>query len=212
MMKLLLLLGWAAAGVFSLAGCHQPEKSSLTQAQAIVAARTVPESISREKSRAKAPFPADLGPAKLEPELLETYPPDIQAGYQALLRNCGDCHSAARALNHWLIEPDGNTVGERDAAVKALRKASPEVFEDPTVWRIEPMGWNLFIKRKIRRPGYKIPPLEGVNIWRFLAYDGMRRKLGPNAAQWKAHRKKLLSSFRESHPERYLELEQRGKL
>lgn len=174
-------------------------------AAVLLAAQAKPAKSAAELEKEKAlanPYPNDLGPDKLSADELAAYTPAQKEGYNLLLARCAQCHSPARPLNSRFVEPPG-----KDAAVAALKKSNPELFNDPYVWQIEGAVWNRYVKRMMAKPGCKISQAEGKKIWEFLVADSEKRKLGANAEKWAAHRKKLLEEFRAKHPARYKQLE-----
>ncbi len=161
-----------------------------------------------EKEKAlKNPYPNDLGPEKIDEEV-KTYPAEAQAGYKLMLARCAQCHTSARPLNSRFAEPEGKDDPAKEAAVAGLKKSNPEFFKDGGVWQVEAAVWKRYVKRMMAKPGCKIEKDEGKKIWQFLVADSAKRKLGANAKKWEAHRRKLLSEFRQKYPERYKELEQ----
>lgn len=173
-----------------------------------------------EKEKANAnPYPNDFGPEKLDEETLKSYPAAIKEGYSLMLTRCAQCHTSARPLNSRFIEPMagyGATPAARDAkeeaAIKSLKAANPEYFKDLAVWQIEAGIWNRYVKRMMHKPGCgvagggKMTNPEAKKIYEFLLYDGERRKLGANAAKWKAFRTKLVEELKAKNPARHKEL------
>ena len=161
-----------------------------------------------EKEKALAsPYPNDFGPETLPDEVVKSYPAKIQEGYRALVKGCAQCHTASRPLNSRFLEPEG---GKDEAKQQAMlgewKKSNPEMFKDETVWQPEVRVWARYVKRMMSKPGCDIKAAEGAKIYEFLAYDGVRRKAGANAAKWAAHRKGLVDQFKAKYPKRYEEL------
>lgn len=77
----------------------------------------------------------------------------------------------------------------RGGPARALN--SPLVASD--AWRRE------VLRVKNRPPCCGACPLISMEdaraLWRFLAYDSLRRKTGPNAAVWAEHRRRLIERF-----------------
>lgn len=187
-----------------------PQKPPQPAPAPAASASAAPEKSAAELEKEKAlasPYPNDLGPERLPAATLAAYTPEMRNGYELLIARCAQCHTAARPLNSRFVELEG-----KEAALAALRKKSPELFQEPAVWQIEAAVWNRYVKRMMSKPGCEIETKEGKAIWRFLVLDGERRKLGPNADSWRAHRRKLLAEFRAKHPARYAELEKSGDL
>lgn len=168
-----------------------------------------------EKRNALAnPYPNDLGPLKID-DVVAKYPDNIRDGYKILLVKCAQCHTSARPLNSQFVEPEGKTPPAKEAAVAKLRKDHPEYFTAsarPAIWNIDAHIWSRYVHRMMSKPGCNISSVDGKKIWEFLVYDGVHRKIGANAAAWKAHREKLLSEFKAKYPKRYQELVSQGEL
>ena len=88
---------------------------------------------------------ADLGPATID---VATYPPEQQARYRIFLRVCGDCHTAARAIN------------------------SPT--QSRTYWRFHLARMSLHARTG---DGGPLPAAESAAILDFLDYDSRVRKI-----------------------------------
>jgi len=140
-------------------------------------------------------FAGDLGPAEVD---VSSYPKPIQEGYQVFQRKCSVCHTPARALNSPFVEL---SEVERRRAVKA----QPALEADPRIWKMEEGIWKRYVKRMASKSGGAITTSEAVQIWAFLVYDGKARKIGDRAAEWRAHRVRLLQDFRRVAPARYQE-------
>ena len=173
-----------------------------------------------EKEKALAnPYPNDFGPEKIDDEIKD-YPADIKEGYKLLLLRCTQCHASSRPLNSRFVEPEvGASMkpgperdAKEDAAVAAMKKDHADWFKDKSVWQIETNVWNRYVKRMLSKPGCgvegggKMTKEEAGKIYKFLAYDGQKRKLGANAEKWKAHRAKLVGELKAKKPARYDEL------
>ena len=202
------------AALILAAACSKPDapapESSAPAASAPAASAPTtaaePAAGVSEKEKALAnPYPNDLGPERLTDAQLSGYSPELRAGYELLTSRCAQCHSPARPLNSRFVEVT-------DAELAKLKKSAPALLADRSVRQVEPMIWNRYVKRMMNKPGCAIKPAEGKAIWRFLAEDGRRRKLGENAAAWEAHRKRLLSEFKAKHPKRFAELAAAGDL
>ncbi len=168
-----------------------------------------------EKRNALAnPYPNDLGPTRID-GVVAAYPDNIRDGYKALLVKCAQCHTSARPLNSQFVELEGKTPADKEAAVAKLRKDHPEYFTAsarPALWNIDAHIWSRYVHRMMSKPGCSISSVDGKKIWEFLVYDGVHRKIGANAAAWKARREKLLSEFKAKYPMRYQELVSQGEL
>ncbi|MBI3547688.1 MAG: hypothetical protein HY078_01425 [Elusimicrobia bacterium] len=157
-----------------------------------------------EKEKALAnPYPNDLGPNEID---ASGYPADAQEGYKLLKARCAQCHQPARPLNSRFYEPDGKDEASRKAAIEKMKKEHPEYFADGAVLQIEWDIWQRYVKRMMSKPGCKVDKAEGQKIWKFLVFDGNKRKVGANFEKWKAHRKKLVEEFKTKYPKRYEEL------
>lgn len=111
-------------------------------------------------------LPEDLGPAVID---VSSYPPEQQRAYRELFLPVYSFLEGgpARAINSPLIELDA--------------------------WRKE------VLRIKLRPPCCGACPIlsrEDANrLWTFLVYDSGRRKTGPAAAAWAAHRRELIRRF-----------------
>lgn len=167
---------------------EEPAKPSGPAAPAAAPAVETSAAVSEKDKALANPYPNDLGPAELPKEHVAALSPEHRKGYELLVSRCAQCHTAARPLNSRFVE------------------APPDpALSDRSVWQVEPNVWNRYVKRMMAKPGCRIESAEGKLIWRFLVEDG-KRKTGPNAAAWKAHRRRLLSEFKARHPKRYDEL------
>jgi len=156
-----------------------------------------------EKEKAmQNPYPNDLGPEKVD---VSSYPKAMQAGYKLMAAKCSRCHTSARPLNSRFVEPDV-AKDKKIQAVAELKKSSPELFKDISVWQIEEDVWNRYVKRMMNKPGCELERADAKKIWEFLVYDSAKRKLGANAKAWETHRKKLIADFKQKYPKRYEEL------
>jgi hypothetical protein len=88
---------------------------------------------------------------------------------------------------------------ELDPAGEAgLRREHPELFKEPGLVEIAPDAWKKEVTRIKNRPPCcgacpQLTMAQARALWRFLAYDSLRRKTGPNAAAWAESRKQLLA-------------------
>lgn len=157
-----------------------------------------------EKAKALAnPYPNDFGPATID---VSSYPPEIQDTYNNLfLMRCSRCHQPSRPLNSQFLEPYGSRE-DKTRKLAEWQQKYPDIFKDRLVWQPEEHVWERYVKKMMAKPGCNIAPPEGKKIWQFLTYDSEHRKTGANAEKWAAHRRKLLTDFKASHPARYKEL------
>lgn len=160
--------------------------------------------IERQKALAQ-PYPNDLGPETVD---ISGYPKDVQEGYKIFQAECTVCHSAARPLNSQFLEAKGDTGEERKRALSSLKSSHPDLFakENRLIWQPEADIWQRFVKRMRSKPGCDITEEEVKQIWRFMSYDSLARKTGPNKERWIKHRKQLVADFKKKHPARYKEL------
>ncbi len=150
-----------------------------------------------EKEKAmKNPYPNDFGPDKMD---VSKYSPELQAGYKLMTEKCSKCHSASRVLNSQFIEL-------KEDEIAKFKNEQPDMLRNKQVWQVESGIWQRYVKRMMAKPGCNISPEDGKKIWKFVAEDSRRRKTGPSAESWGAHRKKLLADFKAGHPDRYREL------
>jgi len=178
---------------------------------ALLAAPSVRAESEKEKAMAH-PYPNDFGPETLDEAILKAYPANVQAGYKKLTSNkngCAQCHSAARPLNSRFVEPEGGMDDKKqDAAVAAMKKESPDMFKDNSIWQVETKIWSRYVKRMMNKPGCGIQKADGKAIYEFLAYDSIKRKTGANAAKWAEHRKSLIEQLKKKDMKRYEELKE----
>lgn len=137
-------------------------------------------------------FPEDLGPAVID---VSGYPARYQETYRKIFLTVYGFlpGGAARALNAPLIELDPQ--GEA-----ALRREHPELFADPRLATVGPDVWRREVMRVKNRPPCcgACPVLSMADakaLWKFLAYDSVRRKTGASAAAWAARRRGLIERF-----------------
>jgi mono/diheme cytochrome c family protein len=178
-----------------------------------------------EKEKAlQNPYPNDFGPDKIDEAVIKTYPADKQEGYKLMLQRCSQCHSPARPINSRFVEPDAgdpkpaDRPSKENAALSKMKAEHADWFKDPTVWQVETEVWNRYVKRMLSKPGCGVDvgghmtTAEAGKIYKFLVYDGQRRKLGANAEKWKAHRMKLVEELKTKNPKRYEELKGQNDL
>lgn len=140
--------------------------------------------------------PEDLGPAAID---VSGYPAEYQATYRDIflrvysLRRGGP----AREINSPLLELDPR--GEA-----ALRREQPELFAAPGLIAVGRHAWRDEVMKIKSTPCCSACPRlsmdEAKALWRFLAYDSIRRKTGANAQAWAAHRRTLLEEFAKRRP------------
>lgn len=148
----------------------------------------------------------DFGPKEVD---VSKYPDEMKAGYKLALQRCSKCHQAYRAFNAQYVQPEGDTAAQ-EAAVEALKKSNPELFQDKTVWTIEADVWKRYVKRMMAKPGADIPKEDAKKIYEFLAYDSAARKLKDPKA-WTEIRKKLLADFKAKYPDDFAKIYGTGK-
>jgi hypothetical protein len=160
-----------------------------------------------EKQKALTnPYANDLGPATLPADLLATYPPEHQKAYKDVLQvKCAKCHTPSRPLNSQFLEPMGDKVA-KTATLAAWQKSNPDLFKGGSLWKPEVDIWQRYVKRMMSKPGCDISEAEGKAVYGFLRYDSNQRKMGKKKEAWKTHRTKLLTDFKQKHPEKYKEL------
>jgi hypothetical protein len=164
-----------------------------------------------EKEKALSnPYPNDFGPEKLDEAVLKGMPADAKAGYELMLgkagkKNCNTCHTSSRPLNSRFVEPEGKDTAAKEAVIAQWKKDQPELFSNPAIWQVEPEIWKRYVKRMMAKPGCGISNEDGKKIWQFLVFDS-KRKVGANAAAWKAHRQKLIDELKTKNPKRHEEL------
>lgn len=150
-----------------------------------------------EKEKAmKNPYPNDLGPSTVD---VSQYSPEAQQGYKLMQDKCAKCHTPARPLNSQFLDLKADEIAKAKAS-------NPEMFKDKLVWQVEDGIWQRYVKRMMAKPGCNISSEQGKKIWKFIVEDSKKRKTGAAAAGWAAHRKKLLSDFKEKYPARHKEL------
>jgi mono/diheme cytochrome c family protein len=185
--------------------------AALIVAAGVMSARAAdaPASSSYEAEKAKAmanPYANDLGPDKLPADVLATYPKELQDAYNQVLQvKCAKCHTPSRPLNSQFFEPEGKGP-EKAAKIAALKKSSPDMFQNKNVLQVEADIWQRYVKRMMAKPGCDISSDQGKAVYKFLVYDSNQRKAGKNKAAWKTHREKLLAEFKQKYPARYIEL------
>ena len=147
--------------------------------------------------------------------------PADTGGYALMLVRCSTCHSAARPLNSRFVEVPGEGkpgtpayIASAAAAMKKLKAEQPELFDakNAGVWEVGDHIWSRYVHRMMNKPGCPVNGVEGKKIWEFLVYDGMHRKVGAAAADWKAHQDKLIDEFKAKYPKRYAELKEDNDL
>lgn len=207
----------------------------LSLGAAVYAQDAAPKKSAAQLEKEKAlsnPYPNDFGPDHLDEAVLKDYPADKVAGYKLLLVRCAQCHTPSRPLNSRFVEPDAGdsvTPANRDekeaGALGKLKEANKDgIGEHATgeksdgIWQIEPSIWNRYVKRMLSKPGCgvdaggKMTKEEAAKIYKFLVYDGQRRKLGEHAEAWKKHREELIGKLKEQKPARYDELKKDNDL
>jgi hypothetical protein len=137
-------------------------------------------------------LPEDLGPAVID---VSSYPAEYQVTYrQIFLPVFGFLRGGpARVLNSPLIETDPE-------GASTLRREHPELFSDPRIAQVAPDAWRREVMRvKNRPPCCGACPIlskeDARALWRFLAYDSLRRKTGANAMAWVEQRRRLIQRF-----------------
>ena len=157
-----------------------------------------------EKAKAASnPYANDLGPDKID---VSGYLKQYQEGYAVLQTKCAKSHTSARPIGSQFVEPVGKNVEERKAKAEAFKKSDPDMFKDKNIWQVEGDIWQRYVKRMMSKPGCDITKDEGKKVWEFLAYDSVRRKTGPNKAQWRNQRQAFLEQFKAKFSARYKEL------
>lgn len=201
----------------------------LSLGAAVYAQDAAPKKSAAQLEKEKAlsnPYPNDFGPDKLDEETLKSYPADKVAGYKLLLVRCSQCHTPSRPLNSRFVEPDAGEVtpanrDEKEAAALAKIKGEhPDYFGEKAngIWQVEASVWNRYVKRMLSKPGCGVDvgghmtKEEAAKIYKFLVYDGQRRKLGANAEKWKKHREELIGKLKTEKPARYEELKKDNDL
>lgn len=182
---------------------------AVSRASSAADAKKSAAEVEKEKALAN-PYANDLGPDTLDAAVLKGYPAEVKKGYDLMVVKCARCHTAARPLNSRFVEPDAPK-DKRGAVIAGWRKTTPELFKEPAVWQVEENIWQRYVKRMQSKPGCALSNDEAKAIWKFLVYDSNERKV-KKAAEWKAHRKKLLDELKAKHPKRYKELEEQKDL
>jgi len=207
-----LLLLFAVAFLISCGGsapgsvAAEKEKSAQKEKPA-EKGKEASRSFDAEKAKAMAnPYANDYGPAEIDKEMLATYPKPLQDAYKNVLQvKCIKCHTASRPLNSQFFEIAGKKE-EKKALLAKLKSSDPDMFKDKNIWQVETNIWQRYVKRMMAKPGCEISKAEGKQVWKFLVYDSNKRKAGKNKGKWKVHRTKLLTEFKEKHPDRHKEL------
>ncbi len=150
-----------------------------------------------EKEKAlKNPYPNDFGPESVD---VSKYSANAKAGYALLKQKCTVCHTASRPLNSQFVQLN-------EAEIATEKKSRPEVFNNKLIWQVESQIWQRYVKRMMSKPGCNIANQDGKKIFEFLVEDSKARKTGAQAAKWQAHRQKLVSDFKEKHPDHFKQL------
>lgn len=138
-------------------------------------------------------LPEDLGPAVID---VSSYPEEHQKTYRDLfLPVYGFLRGGpARAINSPLVEID-------EAGEEGLRRLQPELFADPALVQLTRDGWKREVFRVKNRPPCCgacpfLTQADARALRRFLVYDSIKRKTGPAAASWLAHRRRLVARFK----------------
>lgn len=138
----------------------------------------------------------DAGPAAID---VSSYPPQYQKTYhEVFVPLFTIIGGTARAVNSPIIELDPR-LEERE------RAANPGLFADPAAARVSRDGWKREVNNIRTRPPCcgACPVLslaQARELWRFLVYDSIVRKTGPNAGPWLAHRRTLLNRAQGEKP------------
>ena len=138
-------------------------------------------------------FPNDAGPEEVD---VASYPADVQKGYRLMLTRCSACHKVARPINAQFLELS-------EDETKKAQAEQPAIFKNKLIWEIAPKSWSLKVHRMMLKPGSKIKPEEGKQIYEFLVYDSKIRKTGANAETWRKNRAKLVEEFSKENPDAY---------
>ncbi len=116
-----------------------------------------------------------------------------------------------------------NDLGPDALSVEALRGYPQEIRAGYEIMRVKcakchssarPLNsefsdskvWERYVKRMMAKPGCDILSVEGKSIWKFFVHDSKVRKTGDAEAKWAAHRKRLLTDFKQKYPARHHEL------
>jgi hypothetical protein len=136
--------------------------------------------------------PEDIGPAVID---VSDYPPEQQRVYRDVFLPVYTILKGgpARAINSPLLEID-------PAGEQAERRAHPDMYADAAVVSPTRDGWRQEVVRvKTRPPCCGACPVlsreDSQALWKFFVYDSIRRKTGPAAAEWAAHRRELIRRF-----------------
>lgn len=142
--------------------------------------------------QSKIVYPEDLGPGEID---VSDYPAQHQETYRTIFLSVFDfLKQTSRVVNSPLIEMD-------PAFEESERRGNPGLFGVPEVFLVTKDGWKKYVTEIQRRPPCcgACPVLskkEAKALWQFLVYDSIRRKTGPKAQAWAAHRKALLARFK----------------
>jgi hypothetical protein len=137
-------------------------------------------------------YPNDLGPAEID---VSDYPKEMRQSYHVFAFKCAACHTVARPINSQFLE----LTPEELATAK---KDDPDLFKDSKLVMPEEKIWSRYVKRMMLKPGCPVGK-DAKTIYEFLVYDSKVRKMGPNAAAWREHRRGLLKEFKEKYPDSY---------
>ncbi len=146
-------------------------------------------------SRSGGLFPNDSGPAEID---VSKYPKEMQTNYRLFTVKCAVCHTIARPINSQFLELSADEL-------KKAKTDEPTLFKDTKIVQPNENIWNRYVKRMMTKPGCPVGR-DGKKIWDFLIYDSKLRKMGPNAAAWQTHRRKLVEDFKKQHPDDYKNL------
>lgn len=138
-------------------------------------------------------FPNDAGTEAVD---VSSYPVEVQKGYRLMLIKCSACHKVARPINAQYLELS-------EDEIKEMQAKQPAIFKSRLIWDIAPKAWSLKVHRMMLKPGSKIKPAEGKQIYEFLVYDSKIRKTGANAETWRKNREKLVREFYKENPDAY---------
>jgi hypothetical protein len=141
-------------------------------------------------------YPNDMGSAEID---VSAYPKEHRAAYRTFAFKCAACHTIARPINSQFLELTA------DELAKA-KTDDPELFKDAKITFAEEMIWNRYVKRMMTKAGCPVKKEDGRPIWEFLVYDSKVRKMGENGKEFRKMRAKLLSEFKEHHPDGYARL------
>jgi hypothetical protein len=136
----------------------------------------------------------DLGPAAID---VSSYPEEMRKTYQDIFLHLFSFFgTTARIINSPIIEMDEHLEAQE-------RRDNPNLFSDPDLAQISRDGWKKSVEEIHQRPpccgACPLLSLEDARaLRRFLVYDSIQRKTGPNAKAWIEQRKDLLRRFNES--------------